>query len=144
MSERRLLTGNAAAAWGARLADIDYIPAFPITPQTEIIELLATWVAQGQIAARYTTMDSEHSMLTADYARRAVETGIFALKKAVTGAVTHTYVPRRKIAVEEYLRGQGRYRHLFEPLRNEEAISRIQHQVDCYWATVHETTGAAR
>ena len=82
--------------------------------------------------------------LTADYARRAVETGIFALKKAVNGAVIHTYVPRRKIAVEEYLRGQGRYRHLFEPIRNEEAISRIQHQVDCYWATVHETTGAAR
>ena len=28
---RTLLTGNAAAAWGARLADVDYIPAFPIT-----------------------------------------------------------------------------------------------------------------
>ena len=41
---RRLLTGNAAAAWGARLAQADYIPAFPITPQTEIIETLAAWV----------------------------------------------------------------------------------------------------
>ena len=38
---RRLLTGNAAAAWGARLARADYVPAFPITPQTEIIETLA-------------------------------------------------------------------------------------------------------
>ena len=37
---KRLLTGNAAAAWGARLADVDYVPAFPITPQTEIIESL--------------------------------------------------------------------------------------------------------
>ena len=36
-----LLTGNAAAAWGARLADVDYVPAYPITPQTEIIETLA-------------------------------------------------------------------------------------------------------
>ena len=35
---RRLLTGNSAAAWGARLAGVDYVPAFPITPQTEIIE----------------------------------------------------------------------------------------------------------
>ena len=77
MSERRLLTGNAAAAWGARLADIDYIPAFPITPQTEIIELLATWVAQGQIAARYTTMDSEHSMLTAAGAAAATGARVF-------------------------------------------------------------------
>ena len=29
---RRLLTGNGAAAWGARLARVDYVPAFPITP----------------------------------------------------------------------------------------------------------------
>jgi pyruvate ferredoxin oxidoreductase beta subunit len=82
--------------------------------------------------------------LTADYARLAVETGIFALKKAVNGVVTHTYVPRRKIPVEDYLRGQGRYRHLFEPGCNEEAIARIQEQVDRYWVSVHETTGAAR
>ncbi|MGE4092737.1 MAG: thiamine pyrophosphate-dependent enzyme [Candidatus Binatia bacterium] len=82
--------------------------------------------------------------LTADYARSAVETGIFALKKAVDGIVTHTYVPRRKIPVEEYLRGQGRYRHLFEPTRNDEAIAKIQAQVDGYWANVQEVTGAAR
>ena len=41
---RLLLTGNGAAAWGARLAGVDYIPAFPITPQTEIIESLAAWI----------------------------------------------------------------------------------------------------
>lgn len=82
--------------------------------------------------------------LTGDYARLAVETGIFALKEAVDGVVTHTYVPRRHVPVEDYLQGQGRYRHLLEPARNEEAIQRIQAQVDRYWATVHETTGAAR
>lgn len=37
---RALLTGNAAAAWGARLAAVDYVPAFPITPQTEIDPIL--------------------------------------------------------------------------------------------------------
>lgn len=82
--------------------------------------------------------------LTGDYARLAVETGIFALKEAVDGVVTHTYVPRRHVPVEEYLRGQGRYRHLLEPTRNEEALQHIQAQVDRYWAAVHETTGAAR
>ena len=40
---RVLLTGNGAAAWGARLAAVDYVPAFPITPQSEIIETLARW-----------------------------------------------------------------------------------------------------
>ena len=61
----KLLTGNAAAAWGARLADVDYIPAFPITPQTEIIEALAAWTANGELRAKFVTLDSEHTMITA-------------------------------------------------------------------------------
>ncbi len=62
---RELITGNGAAAWGARLAEIDYIPAFPITPQTEIIETLDNWIGQGLMEARMVTVDSEHSMITA-------------------------------------------------------------------------------
>lgn len=62
---RQLLTGNAAAAWGARLADVDYLPVFPITPQTEIIETLSRWINDKQMPARLTTLESEHSMLTA-------------------------------------------------------------------------------
>jgi len=62
---RKLLTGNAAAAWGARLAQADYIPAFPITPQTEIIEDLALWIDNGEMNARLVTLESEHSMITA-------------------------------------------------------------------------------
>jgi len=62
---RELLTGAAAAAWGARLAEVDYVPAYPITPQTEIIEDIARWIALGEMQARMVTMDSEHSMLTA-------------------------------------------------------------------------------
>ncbi len=62
---RTMLTGNAAAAWGARLSEVDYVPAFPITPQTEIIETLARWIHSGEMPARMVTMDSEHSMLAA-------------------------------------------------------------------------------
>lgn len=77
MSHGQLLTGNAAAAWGARLADVDYIPAFPITPQTEIIELLAQWTSAHEMAARFVTMDSEHSMLTAAGAAAAAGARVF-------------------------------------------------------------------
>jgi pyruvate ferredoxin oxidoreductase alpha subunit len=69
-----MLTGNAAAAWGARLAEVDYVPAFPITPQTEIIDTLARWCANGEIATRLVMMDSEHSMLAA--AATAAATGV--------------------------------------------------------------------
>lgn len=71
---RRLLTGNGAAAWGARLAQVDYIPAFPITPQTEIIETLANWCDSGELDARLVTLESEHSMVTA--AGSAAATGV--------------------------------------------------------------------
>jgi pyruvate ferredoxin oxidoreductase alpha subunit len=74
---RRLLTGNAAAAWGARLADVDYVPAFPITPQTEIIELLAEWAEADGSPRRFVTFDSEHSMLTAAAAAAATGARVF-------------------------------------------------------------------
>jgi len=74
---RRLLTGNGAAAWGARLARAEYIPAFPITPQTEIIETLAEWIDRGAMAGRLTTLESEHSMITAAAAAAATGVRVF-------------------------------------------------------------------
>ncbi len=75
--EGEMMTGNLAAAWGARLADVDYVPAFPITPQTEIVEALATWCENGAMAARFVTMDSEHSMMTAAGAAAATGARVF-------------------------------------------------------------------
>jgi pyruvate ferredoxin oxidoreductase alpha subunit len=74
---RRLLTGNAAAAWGARLAEVDYVPAFPITPQTEIIETLSDWFERGEAAGRLVMLESEHSMLTAAAAAAATGVRVF-------------------------------------------------------------------
>jgi pyruvate ferredoxin oxidoreductase alpha subunit len=74
---RTLLTGNGAAAWGARLADADYVPAFPITPQTEIIETLAGWYERGEATGRLVTLESEHSMLTAAGAAAATGVRVF-------------------------------------------------------------------
>jgi len=73
-TERKLLTGNGAAAWGARLAGADYIPAFPITPQTEIIETLSRWIDHGDMPAKLVILESEHSMITA--AGAAASTGV--------------------------------------------------------------------
>jgi len=74
---RALLTGNAAAAWGARLARADYVPAFPITPQTEIIETLDRWIEGGEMDARMVMMESEHSMITAAGAGAATGVRVF-------------------------------------------------------------------
>jgi pyruvate ferredoxin oxidoreductase alpha subunit len=74
---RALLTGNAAAAWGARLTGADYVPAFPITPQTEILETLEAWIEAGDVAARLVMLESEHSMLTAAGAAAATGVRVF-------------------------------------------------------------------
>jgi pyruvate ferredoxin oxidoreductase alpha subunit len=74
---REMMTGNLAAAWGARLADVDYVPAFPITPQTEIVETLASWCEGGTLEARFVMMDSEHSMMTAAGAAAAAGARVF-------------------------------------------------------------------
>jgi pyruvate ferredoxin oxidoreductase alpha subunit len=75
--KRILITGNGAAAWGARLAGVDYVPAFPITPQTEIIETIGGWIAKGEMAARMVTLESEHSMITAAGAAAATGVRVF-------------------------------------------------------------------
>lgn len=77
VATRRLLTGNHAAAWAARLADVDYVPAFPITPQTEIVEELSEWFGDQTMKGKFVTLDSEHSMITAAGAAAATGCRVF-------------------------------------------------------------------
>jgi pyruvate ferredoxin oxidoreductase beta subunit len=70
---------------------------------------------------------------TAEVGRLAVATGIFPLKEYEDGRVMHTKVRRPRVPVEEYLKLQGRFRHLFEPERQEDVLRRIQARIDAYW-----------
>jgi pyruvate ferredoxin oxidoreductase beta subunit len=63
----------------------------------------------------------------------AVKTGVWPLKEYSDGTVTHTKVPSRRLPVEEYLRRQGRFHHLFYPRRNGALLEEIQARVDRYW-----------
>ena len=62
---QKVLKGNFAAAEAARLCRVGFIPAYPITPQTTIIEELADMVSSKRLAATYINMDSEHSVFAA-------------------------------------------------------------------------------
>jgi len=73
---------------------------------------------------------------TANIGRLAVKSGVWPLKEYIDGKVVHTKVPRERLPVEEYLKTQGRFRHLFEPKRNDALIAEIQAGVDAYWAEV--------
>lgn len=63
MSVRKLLCGNEAAAYGAMLSRVEVIPVYPITPQTDLANLLAKMVAEGKLKAKYVTPESEHAVM---------------------------------------------------------------------------------
>ena len=73
-----------------------------------------------------------------DIGRLAVKTGAWPLKEYVDGKVVHTRIPHPRLPVDEYLKKQGRFAHLFSPVRNEALLAEIQERVDAYWAGVDE------
>jgi len=76
--KQTLVTGNEAAAWGARLVRPNYIPTFPITPQTECIETLAGWISDGEMPGIFfDRMESEHSVMSAAVGAAAVGARVF-------------------------------------------------------------------
>ncbi len=58
-----VMPGNKAIAHGARLARVEVVPAYPITPQTTIIEYIADFIADGKMKAEYIHSEGEHSCL---------------------------------------------------------------------------------
>ncbi|HUI27054.1 MAG TPA: pyruvate synthase, partial [Candidatus Kryptonia bacterium] len=71
-----------------------------------------------------------------EVAKLAVDTGVWPLKEAHNGDLIHTVIPHRRHPIEEYLRPQARYRHLFDPVRQDDVIRQLQADVDRYWAQV--------
>jgi pyruvate ferredoxin oxidoreductase alpha subunit len=59
------MEGSFAIAEAARMARSEVIAAYPITPQTHIVERLAEMVANGELDAEYIPVESEHSAMSA-------------------------------------------------------------------------------
>ncbi len=62
---KEVMTGNKAVAYGAKLSRVQVIAAYPITPQTTIIEYLADFCARGELKAEFIKVESEPSALAA-------------------------------------------------------------------------------
>jgi len=60
---KQVLEGNSAVAEAVRLARVQVISAYPITPQSHIVEVLSDYCATGKMDARYLRVESEHSCL---------------------------------------------------------------------------------
>ncbi len=65
MPVRKYITANEAVAHAARLARVEVVAAYPVTPQTTIVEKLAGFIAGREMDADFIKVESEHSALTA-------------------------------------------------------------------------------
>ncbi len=61
----KVITGNHAVSYGALLARVQVISAYPITPQTQVVELLSEFCANGALRAQFIKVESEHSAMAA-------------------------------------------------------------------------------
>ena len=65
MGKRVGMEVSLAIAEAAKMADVDVVAAYPITPQTHIVERMAELVANGELDAEYIPVESEHSAMSA-------------------------------------------------------------------------------
>ena len=102
MSEKKALTGNEAIAYGVRLARPKVIAAYPITPQTTIVETLANFVADGSLKAQFVESEGEHgaifTVMSAALTGVRVFTGTSSQGFAY-GYEAIAYIPGRRLPV---------------------------------------------
>ncbi|MCM1181847.1 MAG: pyruvate ferredoxin oxidoreductase [Roseburia sp.] len=65
MAVRERLSGNEAVAYAIKQINPDVMPAFPITPSTEIPQYVANYIANGEIDTEFIHVESEHSAMSA-------------------------------------------------------------------------------
>jgi len=65
LAGRKFISGNDAVAFGVRLCRPEVIAAYPITPQTTVVERLSEFIAAGDMHCQYLNVESEHSAMAA-------------------------------------------------------------------------------
>jgi pyruvate ferredoxin oxidoreductase alpha subunit len=65
MTRHAALSGNDAVAEAMRQINPDVVAAYPITPQTSIVQTFATYAAEGLVDTEFVTVESEHSVMSA-------------------------------------------------------------------------------
>ncbi|WP_456433418.1 pyruvate ferredoxin oxidoreductase [Thermosulfuriphilus sp.] len=89
MSKRVAMEVSIAIAEAVKMAKVDVIAAYPITPQTHIVEHLSEVVANGELDAEYITVESEHSAMSACLGASAAGARVFTSSSAQGLALMH-------------------------------------------------------
>jgi pyruvate/2-oxoacid:ferredoxin oxidoreductase alpha subunit len=89
MAKVSIVSGNEAAALGAKLSRVQVVAAYPITPQSKIPETLIKYVESGALKAEFIRVESEHSALTVCISASTVGARVFTATAANGLAYMH-------------------------------------------------------
>ena len=87
--ETMALNGDEAVALAVKQCDVDVVAAYPITPQTIIVEKFSEYVANGEVQTEYVCTESEHSAMTACLAASATGARTFTASASAGLALMH-------------------------------------------------------
>lgn len=83
------LNGDEAVAYAAKQSDVDVVAAYPITPQTIIVEKYSEYVANGEVQTEFICTESEHSAMAACIAASATGARTFTASASAGLALMH-------------------------------------------------------
>src|SRR3989304_4521664 len=83
------LNGDEAVAYAAKQSDVDVVAAYPITPQTIIVEKFSEYVANGEVQTEFFCTESEHSAMTASLSASATGARTFTASASAGLALMH-------------------------------------------------------
>ncbi|MEM3229590.1 MAG: ferredoxin oxidoreductase, partial [Fervidicoccaceae archaeon] len=87
--EMKALSTNKAVAEAVKDSDVDVVAAYPITPQTTVVERIAELIGEGQLEAEIIHVESEHSALSAVIGASAVGARVFTATASQGLALMH-------------------------------------------------------
>ena len=89
---KKVIMGNHALSYGAKVSRVEMIAAYPITPQTQVVEALSEFVAKGELKAKFIKVESEHSALAACVAASSAGVRAFTATSAQGLALMHEMI----------------------------------------------------
>jgi pyruvate ferredoxin oxidoreductase alpha subunit len=87
--ELMALNGDEAVAYAVKQSDVDVVAAYPITPQTIIVEKYSEYVANGEVGTEFVCTESEHSAMAACIASAATGARTFTASASAGLALMH-------------------------------------------------------
>jgi pyruvate/2-oxoacid:ferredoxin oxidoreductase alpha subunit len=86
---KAVIEGSHAVSYGAMLSRVQVIAAYPITPQTHIVEKLAELCASGELPAKFVNVESEHSAMASCIGASTVGVRVFTATSSQGLALMH-------------------------------------------------------